>query len=203
MLNSMRAEDRMMVYSPLARMGSSLARAVLLVKSPEPQAAVAAAVREVAAGLDNSLPLYDVEGLQERIDASVSEERLFARTLALLATVAVVLAAVGLYGLVAFGVAERTREFGIRVALGADQNRILRLVMRQAGVLALLGVGVGLAGAVGLGRIVQNRLYGVEPVNVVVYLLAASVLGLVALVASYRPARAATLVDPVRALRHE
>lgn len=87
--------------------------------------------------------------------------------------------------------------------MGADPRRILRLVMRQAGVLAGLGVGLGLAGAVGLGRIVESRLFGVEPVNVVVYLSAALALCLVALVASYRPARAATLVDPVAALKHE
>ena len=202
-LNSLREEDRMMLYWPLARMPRNLGSVVLLVKSPEAQAAVAAAVREVAAGLDSSLPLYGEERMQERVEASLSEERLFARTLALLAIVAVVLAAVGLYGLVAFGVAERTREFGIRIALGADQRRILRLVMRQAGVLAVLGVGLGLAGAVGLGRIVESRLFGVEPVNVIVYVSAAVALGLVALVASYRPARAATLVDPVAALKYE
>jgi ABC-type antimicrobial peptide transport system permease subunit len=202
-LLSLRAEDGMMLYLPLARIPSSLGSVVLLVKSPGAQAAVTAAVREVAAGLDSSLPLYGVEGLSERVEASLSEERLFARTLALLAIVAVVLAAVGLYGLVAFGVAERTREFGIRIALGADQRRILRLVMRQARVLAGLGVGVGLAGAVGLGRIVESRLFGVEPVNVIVYVSAAVALGLVALVASYLPARAATLVDPVVALKYE
>ncbi len=203
MVNSLRAEDRMMMYWPLARMPLILGHAVLLVKSPEVQAAVASAVREVAAGLDSSLPLWGEEGMQERVEASLSEERLFARTLALLAIVAVVLAAVGLYGLVAFGVVERTREFGIRVALGADQLRILRLVMREAGVIAVLGVGLGLAGAVGLGRIVESRLFGVEPVNVIVYVSAAVALGLVALVASYQPARAATLVDPVVALKYE
>jgi predicted permease len=202
-LNSLREDDRMMLYWPLSGVRSSLGRAALLVKSQQAPAAVTASVTDVAEALDSSLPLYGVAGLQERVEATLSEEWLFARTLALLAAVAVVLASVGLYGLVAFGVAERTREFGIRVALGADQQRILKLVMRQAGLLALLGVGVGLAGAVGLGRIVEGRLFGVEPVNVIVYVTAALALALVALMASYRPARAATQVDPVAALRYD
>ena len=118
-LISLRAEDGMMLYWPLAGMPSSLGSAVLLVKSPEAQAAVTAAGREVAAGLDSSLPFYGVKGMQERVEASLSEERLFARTLALLAIVAVVLAAVGLYGLGACGVAARPRRAGTPRATAA------------------------------------------------------------------------------------
>ena len=201
--NDLRGELGPMLYRPL---GGSIIRAgdaVLLVRSAEPRAAVSTVVADIASGLDSSLPLYNEEGMAERVAQHVSEEALFAKTIGLLAILAVCLAAVGLYGLVAFGVAERTREFGIRLALGAEGGRIVRLVLRQSGVLAALGVALGLGGAVALTRFVESRLFGISALNPTVYVSAAAALGAVALFATYWPARTATRVDPVVALRHE
>ena len=192
-----------MLYHPLAGDYTRHGTATFLVRSPGPQARVAAEVREIAGSLDSSLPLYNVEGMAERVAQRMSEERLFAKTLGLVALIAVLLAAIGLYGLVAFGVAERTREFGIRLALGAQSGRILGLVVRQVGVLVVLGVALGSGGAVVLTRLIENRLFGVSALDPRAYVAAAGVLAAVALLASYRPARAATKVDPIVALRHE
>ena len=201
--NDLRGELGPLLYQPLGGIYVQLGYAILLVRSAEPQAAVSAAVMDIASGIDGSLPLYDEEGMSERVAKHVSEEALFAKTIGLLAILAVCLAAVGLYGLVAFGVAERTREFGIRLALGAEGGRIVRLVLRQSSVLAAFGVALGLGGAVVLTRFVESRLFGISALDPTVYVTAAALLGAVALFATYWPARTATRVDPVVALRHE
>ncbi len=121
----------------------------------------------------------------------------------MLALTALILAAIGLYGVIAYGVAARTREFGVRRAMGADQRGILEMVLGRAAGLAGIGVALGLAGAVGLARLLANRLFGVTPLDPATYAAAAALLGVVTLVASYVPARAATRVDPAEALRSE
>ena len=123
--------------------------------------------------------------------------------LVVFAGVALVLATVGLYGVIAYSVSQRTREMGIRLALGAGQPAVLRLVMSQGARLTLLGVMVGLVAASGLTRLMQGMLYGVSPLDPVTFIMVGVALALVALLATYFPARRATRVDPVVALRAE
>jgi ABC-type antimicrobial peptide transport system permease subunit len=121
----------------------------------------------------------------------------------LLSVLGIVLAAVGLYAVVAFAVAARTREFGVRIAIGADAQSILRLVLRRGLILLALGVTSGLAGAVAISKLVESRLYGVRALDPVSYLVATLILVAVALFATLIPARRATRVDPIAALRCE
>jgi ABC-type antimicrobial peptide transport system permease subunit len=119
------------------------------------------------------------------------------------AALATLLAAIGLYGVLAYSVAQRTREIGVRMALGADSSRVQLMVLRQVGLMTLVGGVIGIAGAVGLGKGAQSLLYQLEGHDPIVFATAAAVLVLVALGAGYLPARRASRVDPMTALRYE
>lgn len=153
--------------------------------------------------LFRGLARRSVTAMTELIQRSLADRILFARILGVLAATAVGLAAVGLYGLIAYGVAAHTREFGIRIALGAEAGAILQLVLREAVALASIGVVVSLTGAAALSRLIASRLYGVRALDPATYLLAAGLLMAVAVIAAALPARAATRVDPMVALRAE
>src|SRR5207248_2174783 len=189
-----------LVYRPLVDLRM---QPVMLVRSGLSAREIGATIERIAAALDSSLPVDQVRPLTDLVAGYLSERRLFARVFSLLSLIALGLAAAGLYGLVGFGVALRTREFGIRTALGAEPWSILRLVLREAALLAAVGVVLGLAGAAFGTRVIQSRLYGVSTLDPISYVGAAAALALVALVASLRPARMATRVDPVKALRYE
>jgi predicted permease len=176
-------------------------RAFYVVRSQQGTAQLTPLLRQAAAQIDPSLPISGVSPLSDQVERQLADRRLLARVLTVFAAFAVFLAGVGLYGVVAFGVAERTREFGIRVALGASGGRVLGLVLRQAGVLAGIGVVIGLACAAGFSRWLESRLYGIDPREPAIYLGAALGLGLVAVLAGFGPARRATRVDPMVALR--
>jgi putative ABC transport system permease protein len=162
-------------------------------------ASVRNAVREVVP----DEPLYDVRTMEERVEASTAPRRLNAWLLGIFAALALVLSAVGTYGVIAYSVAQRTHEFGIRMALGAERGDVLKLVLGQGIALTLLGVSVGLAGAAGLTRYLSSLLYGVRPNDALTFATVGLLLTTVALLASYIPARRATKVDPMVALRYE
>lgn len=191
----------LMVYSPFGQDGLSLA--VVLTRSPLSEKVVAETVQRVAGEVDPSLPAYGLTSMPKLIQRTLGDRILFARVLWLLSALAVALAAVGLYGLVAYGVAAHTREFGIRIALGAESRAILVLVLREGALLGAGGVALGLAGAVALSRLIANRLYGVSALDPGTYVVAVALLFAMVLLASYLPARAATRVDPLVALRAE
>jgi ABC-type antimicrobial peptide transport system permease subunit len=130
-------------------------------------------------------------------------QRLFGWMFAMFGLVALVLASVGVYGVIAYGVSQRTQEIGVRVALGAQPADVLRLVVRNGAVLAVSGIGIGLIGAYGLTRIIQSLLVDVSSTDVISFVGVTLFLGAVALFASYVPARRATRVDPLTALRYE
>jgi predicted permease len=188
------------VYQPFHDPGNDR---LVIVRSSLDARKTAAAIQHIGAELDGSLPIGRIRLITDGIANYLSERLLFAKVLSLLTVIALGLAGAGLYGLVAFGVAFRTREFGIRMALGAEGSSILRLVLQEGAVLAGLGIAFGLGGAVLAARVIKTQLYGVDALDPVTYLVAAASLGLLAILATLRPARAATRVDPASALRYE
>jgi putative ABC transport system permease protein len=130
-------------------------------------------------------------------------ERLFARLLIFFGLLALLLAAIGLYGVMAYSVAQRTQEIGIRMALGAEARDVLRLVVRQGMVLAIVGIALGIGGAIGLTRFIRSLLFGVSATDPLTFALITAIIVAVALLACYVPARRAARVDPMVALRDE
>lgn len=163
----------------------------------------ASALRSAVRNINPNQPLVRVRTMEENISASVSEPRFRATLLAIFAGAALVLAVVGLYGLMVYTVNQRLHEIGIRIALGADRGDVLRMVIAQGLKLAISGVMVGVLSSLALGRILSGFLYGVSPTDPMTIVGVAVLLTLVALLASYLPARRATRVDPMVALRYE
>ncbi len=162
-----------------------------------------AAVQQVVQNLDRNVPIRDVMTQTEQIDQATFQERLFARLSSFFALLALVLACVGLYGMMSYAVARRTSEIGIRMALGAERVKILRMVLREAITLAVLGIAIGIPAALVASRLVATMLYGLKPTDPLTIVAATGVTAAVALLAGYLPARRASRVDPMVALRYE
>ncbi len=162
-----------------------------------------AAVRGQVQALDRDLPVYNIKTLDEYLVLSVAQQRFQTLLLAIFAGLALLLVAVGLYGVMAYSVAQRTHELGLRVALGAQTRDVLRLVVAHGLGLTLAGVVIGVAGALALTRVMKTLLYGISATDPLTFLGVAALLIAVALLACYLPARRATKVDPMVALRHE
>lgn len=164
---------------------------------------LASAVRGAVREIDRDLPLFNMRTLEETLWTSIARPRLHLVLLATFAAIAVALAAIGLYGVVSYSVAQRRQEIGIRVALGARQQDVMTLVVRQGVVLTLAGVALGLAGALAFTRVIRTLLFGVGATDAVTFIAVAALLVGVALAASYVPARRAGKLDPTVALRSE
>lgn len=190
------------VYRPMGSLGIGLG-SLFLVRSSLPAAELNRTIRGVLRAVGPTLIPTTLTSLTEKLEDGIAEQRVFGKVLVALSLLAVLLAGVGLYGLVSFSVTERTREFGIRLALGAEAARLVRMVLRQGAVLAVVGVPLGLVGAWGLSRLIANRLFGVSPVEPFLYFGAALLLVGIALAACLMPAKAASRVDPMIALRSE
>jgi predicted permease len=162
-----------------------------------------ASIGDVVRSLDKEIPIFDAETQTEEIDEAVFQERLFARLTSLFGALALLLACLGLYGLMSYSVARRSNEIGIRMALGAERARILRWVLIEALGLVLCGLALGIPVALGATRLISSRLYGLKPNDALTLSLATLLLAAVAILAAYIPARRATKVDPVVALRYE
>ena len=162
-----------------------------------------AAVRQVVQNLDRNVPIRDVMTQTEQIDQATFQERLFARLSSFFGLLALTLACVGLYGLMSYAVARRTNEIAIRMALGAEKAKILQMVLREAMILAVLGIVIGVPAALAASRLVAAMLYGLKPTDPVTILSAMAVVAAVALLAGYIPARRASRVNPMVALRYE
>ena len=198
----LRVEPLRMVYVPF-RPGPWGSRAVVHLRTRGEVGSIAAALRDTVARFDRGLPIFDIRTVEQEIDRSLLRERLVATITSLFGGVALTLAAIGLYGVLSFAVTRRTREFGIRIAVGAGARSILTLVLREAAGLLAAGLAVGLIAAAALGRIVGGLLYAVEPLDLMSAALAVGVLTAVGSVAAWIPARRASRVDPIRALRYE
>jgi ABC-type antimicrobial peptide transport system permease subunit len=166
-------------------------------------AALGGAVREAVRAIDPDLPISRMKTMQARVDESLARRRFLMTLLGLFAVVAAALAAIGIYGVMAYLVSQGTREMGVRIALGASPSAIRALVLRQGLVLGALGVAVGLAGAAGLTRLLDALLFGVESTDPATFGIIAVAVAGVALLASYAPARRAARTDPMVALRSE
>jgi len=195
------AEPPPMLFRPAGSM--SPLNNVLVVRSAGGTADALRRIRAVAASLDPALPIGASGPLDGLIDLRLSEERLFARVLTALAIIAFLLAAVGLHGLVSQSVVERTREFGVRLALGASRAQIIHLVFRSSLLIIAIGVPLGLGLAYGGSLLVSNRLHGVKPGEPWVFVLGVTRLVAVAVLASLTPARSASRANPVDVLRHD
>lgn len=175
----------------------------LVIRGTQDPTRLVSAVRSEVRGLDPNLPVSNVETLSQMIYERVSPKRLMTYILAVFALCALLLASVGIYGVMSYSVSQRTQEIGIRMALGARAADVLKLVVRNGMKLTLLGVAIGLAGAFGLTRLLGNLLFHVTPTDRMTFAGVATSLILVALLACYIPARRATKVDPLVALRDE
>jgi predicted permease len=165
--------------------------------------AIEHAIPGVVRHLDPTLPIEQLRTVPEQVRSNVFLDRLLGSLAFAFAALATLLAAVGLYGVLAYSVAQRTREIGVRMALGADAGRIGRMVLRQVGVMTIVGAPIGIAGAIALGRGARSILFGLEGTDPIAIGAAACILAIVALAAGYLPAYRASRVDPVKAIRYE
>jgi putative ABC transport system permease protein len=164
---------------------------------------LAGTVRAVIAAVDPTQPVYDMMTLEQRLAGSLAWRRFTTSLMSVFSVLAMGLAALGIYGVIAYSVAQRTHEIGIRIALGPQRGNVLGLVLRQGLWLALVGVGLGLVGGLALTRLIAGQLYGVKPSDPITFLCAVVSLLTVASLACLIPALRATRVDPIVALRHE
>ncbi len=164
---------------------------------------MAAAIRQEVRKIDKDLPVTDVANLPDLIEASVAQPRFRTFLLGLFAAMALVLAAIGIFGVISHSVSQRTREIGIRVALGAQSKDVLKQVLQEGARLAAVGLALGLAGSLAATRLIATLLFGVKPADPLTFVVVAVILASVTLAASYIPARRATRVDPTVALRYE
>ena len=182
---------------------SQLTGLTLHVKTTTDPQTVAEQLRAELKAIDPHLPLYNIKTLSSEIDLSLVQERLVTWLSAAFGLLATLLTALGLYGVLTFSVARRTREIGIRVALGAQRRDVFRLIMIRGVILVGVGVAVGLGASFAFSRFIGSILFGVQPNNVMTLAGVAAGLIAVALLACYIPARRATKVDPMVALRYE
>jgi putative ABC transport system permease protein len=184
--------------------GSMMQSSTLVVRSRAgAPGALVGSVRDTVRGVDPSLPLFRIETLQNVVAESVADRRLNGALLGSFAGVALALAALGLYGVISYAVTQRTRELGVRLALGAQRGDLFRLIVGGGMKLAAMGIVIGLLASFGLTRLLASLLYGVGPNDPITFTFVIALLGIVALLANYLPARRAARVDPIVALRYE
>jgi ABC-type antimicrobial peptide transport system permease subunit len=166
-------------------------------------ALIVPSLRRTVQSIDPDLPMIDVRTQREQINANMQMERTFASLTAGFGILALALASVGIYGVMAYSVANRTNEIGIRLALGAQPRMVLAMILRESTWIACIGVAVGLGGALLLARLVKSMMYGLLPNDPLTLICSASLLIAVGLGASWLPARRAASVEPMVALRHD
>jgi predicted permease len=200
--SDLRQEIRPLVYVPYSQ-DKLFGNATFYVRTNLEPTALASALRKTVQSADANLPVFDMKTLDQQVDEIAFSERLLTFFSLCLGLLAALLAAIGLYGVMAYMVAQRTREIGIRMALGATQKNVAWLVLREIVRISAAGLGIGLVAAFGLGKLIESQLFGVKASNPLVFLTSALLLSAVALLAGWLPARKAASVDPMVALRYE
>jgi len=198
--NSLAEDQKAAFYRPLLRDYSPNAS---LVARTNGDPAVLVALRDQFQQLDSTLPLFNVQSLTDHMKVPLFPFRMGAAVLGSFGILAIVLAAIGIYGVMSYVVAGRTREIGVRIALGAARSDVLLLIVKQGMTLAVIGLAVGLVLAFGVAQLLTNLLFGVSGLDLVTFAGVSALLALVAALACYIPARRATKVDPLVALRYE
>ncbi len=199
--NALDEQKRVQVYISSAQLPQVSASVVA--RTAAPPATVLGAVRAAVHSVDPNLPLANVHTMDDLVGDSLGARRFAMALLGGFAVLAILLASIGLYGVMSYTVTQRIRELGVRLALGADRGQVLGLVLRQGAMLALIGVGIGLVAALAVTRVMSGMLYDVGATDPVTFAATAIALVGVALLASYFPARRATRIDPLAALRQE
>jgi predicted permease len=200
-LEGLAAEVKPEVYQPFPQSASNFVN--LVVRTATDPRALTMAVRREISALDKDVPIFNIKTMKDVLYESVARERFTVLLLAIFAGVALILSAVGIYGVMSYAVTQRTHEIGIRMALGANTSDVLRLVVRQGIKLALAGVGAGVIGAFALTRLIEKLLFGVGATDPLTFTVISLLLTFVALLACWLPARRAAKVDPMIALRYE
>ncbi|HKE05014.1 MAG TPA: ABC transporter permease [Blastocatellia bacterium] len=200
---SLREEFASVIYYPFPNGPTGRGQMTLQARTTGDPSALAPAIRAEVRRIDESMAVFDVRPLSAFIAATIVQERLLTMLLSFFGLLAMLLAAIGLYGVIAYSVSQRTQEIGVRISLGARSRDVLRLVIGQGMKLVLIGVIMGLAAAFGLTRLLKTLLFGVSATDPLTFVVIALLLTLVALLACYLPARRATKVDPMIALRCE
>jgi len=191
------------LYFPAAQRPGGIAGMTLVISANVEPTSLTRAVESAIHSVDPSQPVFGVKTMERVVTDSLSSQRLFVWLLGVFAAIALILASAGIYGVMSYLVTRRTQEFGVRMALGASANDILRMVLRQSLMLIAVGVAIGLAGAFAVTRVLTNFLFGVKPTDLAAFGAVSMVLIVVALIATYLPALRATKVDPMVALRYE
>jgi predicted permease len=202
------AKIRYQIYFPFIQFPDQILTAMgggmtLLIRTSLSPLSMETAVRAAVTRMDSNEPLYDVRTMQQYVTDSMADRRFSMLLLGTFAALALLLASVGVYGVISYSASQRTHEIGIRMALGAARGDVLKLIVGQGLSLVVAGIGLGLAAAFGLTRLMAGMLYGVRPTDLVTFAGVSCILAGVALLACYLPARRATKVDPMVALRYE
>jgi putative ABC transport system permease protein len=190
-----------MVYVPYAQDPWTFMS--LVVRSRYKPEALVSSVRHAVLNVDKNQPLFSVRTMRQVVSLSIGVRRFNTLLLGLFALLALILALVGIYGVISYSVSQRTHEIGIRMALGAERSDVLKMVVGQGLKLALVGVAIGIVGALALTQFLSSLLYGVKPTDPLTFIAVSLILIVVALLACYIPARRASKVDPMIALRYE
>jgi len=201
--SNLRGEPGAVVYQPFLQRNTGRGQMVLYVRSSGNSTGVREQVKAAVQAMDQNLPAFNIHTLRAEIDAALAPERLVGMLTGLFSLLALLLAAIGLYGVVAYTAMRKTHEIGIRMALGAEKRDVLRMVVGQGLRHALIGVAAGVAGGLGLTQFLASMLYGIKPTDPLTFMVVSLILIAVALLACYIPARRAARVDPMVALRYE
>jgi putative ABC transport system permease protein len=194
-------ESKPEIYLPYAQRPTQ--NQTLVIRTTSDPTTIVAAVRGEVRSMDKDLPLYGIRTMEDYLTDSIAARRLNLMLLGIFAAVALVLAAIGIYGVISYAVAQRTQEIGIRMALGAQRGDVLRMILKQGMTLAGLGVVIGLAASLALTRLMQTLLFEISPTDPLTFFGISLLLTIVASAACYLPARRALKVDPMIALRYE